>query len=170
MSEYTQGVCHDGAAIMKDGQPLTIEQILEGLRERDEYRNHLAAIAEMTGNGNDVGAAHEGVNAVIEERDALAALLEAAKKLADEDRIISYCMSPYPEGKPEGTLKGWKSKMGRDLHAILAGFDATSLARRDALKQAEALERCAGQIMHDESREWMRCASKKLRKQAEGHQ
>lgn len=35
MSEYTQGVCHDGAAILKDGQPLTIEQILEALQERD---------------------------------------------------------------------------------------------------------------------------------------
>ncbi|MGP9696184.1 hypothetical protein ACT3UG_01095 [Halomonas sp. AOP27-A1-34] len=67
MSEYTQGVCHDGAAILKDGKPLTIEQILEGLRERDEYRNHLAAIAEMTGNGDDIGAAHEGVNALAED-------------------------------------------------------------------------------------------------------
>lgn len=67
MSEYTQGVCHDGAAILKDGQPLTIEQILEALRERDEHRNHLAAIAGMTGNGDDVGAAHEGVNAVVED-------------------------------------------------------------------------------------------------------
>lgn len=37
------------------------------LRKRDEYRNHLAAIAEMTGNSDDIGAAHEGVNAVIEE-------------------------------------------------------------------------------------------------------
>jgi len=38
----------------------------------DEYRDHLAHIAEMTGNSGDIGAAHEGVNAVIEERDALA--------------------------------------------------------------------------------------------------
>lgn len=35
MSEYSQGLCSDGAAILKDGQPLTIEQILEALRERD---------------------------------------------------------------------------------------------------------------------------------------
>lgn len=35
MSEYTQGLCHDGAAILKDGQPLTIEQILEELRKGD---------------------------------------------------------------------------------------------------------------------------------------
>ncbi|WP_422101963.1 MazG-like family protein [Vreelandella sp.] len=36
MSEYTQGVCHDGAAILKDGQPLSIEHILEALMEADQ--------------------------------------------------------------------------------------------------------------------------------------
>lgn len=30
--EYTQGVCHDGAAILKDGSPMTIEEILAELR------------------------------------------------------------------------------------------------------------------------------------------
>ncbi|HIA65821.1 TPA: hypothetical protein EYN98_07120 [Candidatus Poribacteria bacterium] len=33
MSEYTQGVCQDGAAILKDGQMMTIDQVLEELRE-----------------------------------------------------------------------------------------------------------------------------------------
>jgi hypothetical protein len=32
MSEYSQGVCEDGAAILKDGLPMTIEQILTELR------------------------------------------------------------------------------------------------------------------------------------------
>ncbi len=32
MSEYTQGICADGAAILKDGVMMTIEEILEGLR------------------------------------------------------------------------------------------------------------------------------------------
>lgn len=36
VAEYTQGICQDGAAILRDGVPLTIEQILERLRERDE--------------------------------------------------------------------------------------------------------------------------------------
>jgi len=31
MSEYTQGIAWDGAAILKDGQPMTIEQILSEL-------------------------------------------------------------------------------------------------------------------------------------------
>ena len=33
MTEYTQGVCMDGAAILKDGEMMTIEEILDGLRE-----------------------------------------------------------------------------------------------------------------------------------------
>ncbi|MEL7893460.1 hypothetical protein [Vreelandella neptunia] len=49
MSEYTQGVCHDGAAILKDGKPLTIEQILEGLRERDALKSHVVAVAASVG-------------------------------------------------------------------------------------------------------------------------
>lgn len=32
MIQYTQGICQDGAAILKDGQPMTIEEILEELR------------------------------------------------------------------------------------------------------------------------------------------
>ena len=50
MSEYTQGVCHDGAAILKDGQPLTIEQIIEALRERDELKAHAIKVAAAVGN------------------------------------------------------------------------------------------------------------------------
>lgn len=41
MSEYTQGACRDGAAILKDGQPLSIEQILEALREREALAAHV---------------------------------------------------------------------------------------------------------------------------------
>lgn len=31
MSKYTQGVCEDGAAILKDGQPMTIDEIVSEL-------------------------------------------------------------------------------------------------------------------------------------------
>jgi len=30
--EYSQGICQGGAAILKDGQPMTIEEIIEELR------------------------------------------------------------------------------------------------------------------------------------------
>lgn len=35
MSEFTQGVCADGAAILKDGVMLTVEEIIELLRQGD---------------------------------------------------------------------------------------------------------------------------------------
>ncbi|WP_249976116.1 hypothetical protein [Vreelandella olivaria] len=44
-----------------------LKELEEVKAERDEYRNHLAVIAEMTGNAGDIGAAHEGVNALMEE-------------------------------------------------------------------------------------------------------
>lgn len=33
MPEFSQGVCHDGAAILINGAPLTVEQIIEKLRK-----------------------------------------------------------------------------------------------------------------------------------------
>jgi hypothetical protein len=32
MNDYSQGICEDGAALLKDGLPMTIEQILTELR------------------------------------------------------------------------------------------------------------------------------------------
>jgi len=43
MSEYTQGICMDGAAILKDGEMLTIEEILEGLRAGEEAKQQATA-------------------------------------------------------------------------------------------------------------------------------
>jgi hypothetical protein len=34
--EYSQGICGDGAAILKDGQPMTIEQIVQELQVAQE--------------------------------------------------------------------------------------------------------------------------------------
>lgn len=44
--EYSQGVCHDGAAILKDGEPMTIEQILDDLRAGQAARAQQAGIGE----------------------------------------------------------------------------------------------------------------------------
>lgn len=185
MSEYTQGVCADGAAILKDGQPLSIEQILEALRERDEYHSHLATISEMTGNKGDIGAAHEGVNVVIEdlgrhkrmfvaaceslgeiqktlgneivgiepqlvkeiveERDALAAHVERLQEALRESLLlVENDLVPALEGAGEldEDIEEWKAAMSES--------PATSLARRDLLNQADAMERLAD-LKHRES-------------------
>lgn len=47
MSEYSQGICQDGAAILKDGQMLTIEDILEELRENAELKEHFELAMEV---------------------------------------------------------------------------------------------------------------------------
>ncbi|AYF32324.1 hypothetical protein CUU95_18420 [Vreelandella alkaliphila] len=90
MSEYTQGVAADGAAILKDGQPLSIEQILEALRERDALAAHVQRLIN-TGNATDMCTFGE------------------TKEVLEWDKA---CNDTPPN----------------------------SLARRDALKQAEALE------------------------------
>jgi hypothetical protein len=36
MNDYSQGICEDGAAILKDGLPMTIEQILTELRSAQQ--------------------------------------------------------------------------------------------------------------------------------------
>lgn len=38
MTEFTQGICQDGAAILKDGEPVTIEQILAAFRALDAVK------------------------------------------------------------------------------------------------------------------------------------
>jgi hypothetical protein len=36
--KYTEGICEDGAAILCDGQPITISQILGRLNLMDEFK------------------------------------------------------------------------------------------------------------------------------------
>jgi|GEM_PF-2397649 len=51
MSEYTQAVCQDGAAILKDGQMMTIEEIIAHLRagqNQAETIKRLSNIEEST--------------------------------------------------------------------------------------------------------------------------
>ena len=47
--EYTQGICQDGAAILENGQPLTIEEILERLRSAHAVNHDAGASDLVTG-------------------------------------------------------------------------------------------------------------------------
>ena len=38
MNEYSQGVCEDGAAILKNGQPMTVEEIIQSLQELEKVK------------------------------------------------------------------------------------------------------------------------------------
>lgn len=44
--EYTQGICQDGAAILKDGESMTIEQILEDLKAAQAAQQGSAPIPQ----------------------------------------------------------------------------------------------------------------------------
>ena len=44
MSEWTEGVCSNGAAILRDGQPVTISELLEHLNRCESIRS--AALEE----------------------------------------------------------------------------------------------------------------------------
>lgn len=173
MSEYTQGICEDGAAILRDGERLTIEEILHGLQQGDELAELLTEarellrqayhrlgdnaerIAELEYNQSEYDRLHAelakvlrhdapapslcdlvGVaQMIVKERDELAAIIEAAQRLADEDR------EDHPIYGSSGTFcsPGWKSKFGRDLHRILNASRSDALARRDARVAAKTL-------------------------------
>ncbi len=49
MAKYTEGICQDGAAILKDGEQITVDQILRELNEAgEEYKlRALQAIANL---------------------------------------------------------------------------------------------------------------------------
>ena len=53
MSEWTEGVCSNGAAILRDGQPVTISELLEHLNRCESIRSaaleEAAKVAETWG-------------------------------------------------------------------------------------------------------------------------
>ena len=68
MAKYSQGICQDGAAILLDGGPITIEQIIESLRELEvtntlleERQQVLDAIPECEVHGKCIPHALEWI-------------------------------------------------------------------------------------------------------------
>lgn len=95
-AEIVQTVSLYGAAILKDGQPLTIEQILEELRERDA----LAALFFKL-----QGAATDLIHASKEEEAGDAKALDAVSTFCPDcegDGNIAYTTCPICDGA--GTL------------------------------------------------------------------
>lgn len=134
--------------------------------EREEYRKHLSAIAEMTGNGDDIGTAHEGVNAVIEERDALAAHVEL---LSDNLQASINGIEWYRHN----TSVDWGEADDEHLkycEEAIKKKPATSLARRDALKQSEVLMLAAPNMVDILDRNKLKALSELIKATAEGHQ
>lgn len=48
METYTQGVCQDGAAILCDGKPLTIDEVIKRLNELTQIKyDHIEVIKNI---------------------------------------------------------------------------------------------------------------------------
>lgn len=45
--EYSQGICQDGAAILKDGQMMTVEEIVKELQQRGQLVDQLKDCLEL---------------------------------------------------------------------------------------------------------------------------
>ncbi|WP_339118531.1 hypothetical protein [Halomonas sp. BMC6] len=135
-----------------------LKELEEVKAQRDEYRNHLAVIADMTGNKGDIGAAHEGVNAVIEELAARLKLIEFLNQqntmLQEQNDTLAAHMKELSsnalalaaacENKADLPLHKWAVKCAMLVSRVQASVNelpSTSLTRRDALKQEEALSR-----------------------------
>lgn len=78
MSEYTQGIAGDGAAILKDGEPMTPEEIVKGLQRGERHAtsfNYLCQSIEQL--EEIVGINTGGMNGP-------GPLLNAAEKMAND--------------------------------------------------------------------------------------
>ena len=99
-------------------------------QQRDEYRNHLAMIAEMTGNEGDIGAAWEAVNAI---QEALAASEKREQALAahqvDLVRELTACQAVLHSLSLGGEVT---REYADDAKAVLKRTKEASLARRQA--------------------------------------
>ena len=95
MCEFTQGICHDGAAILKDGEPLTIEQILTGLRNgekalADLKETSLKAMPTTATNGANPAAqcqCHKTINAMT--NGIIDAAIKAVREAIDRNSTFS---------------------------------------------------------------------------------
>lgn len=70
MVEYTEGVCEDGAAILRDGQMMTISEVLEALNDAAEMLEMLEEAAEFVQPFNRAEDLLNRIEAVIAKAEA----------------------------------------------------------------------------------------------------
>src|SRR5690554_6886403 len=82
MSDYSQGVCQDGAAILKDGEMLTIEQILEHLKQRDRLVEVLREVLDARIDFETTATGHSCKDKTAKRYKTRDELRDARKRLA----------------------------------------------------------------------------------------
>lgn len=124
-------------------------QSLEGYRElgeraakaegqRDEYRNHLAMIAELTGNAGDIGAAYEGVVALELHARKLSEALAYATDPENQPEYHEAGMGCGLEDRGitcryEAMRHGWDAAMERVYSEVMPPQELLALPLADAV-------------------------------------
>lgn len=96
MAEYSQGVCGDGAAILRDGQRMTVDEIVAELNAADAVRKERAALYLRARDWAEVSGRMEA------ERDALQARIDGAIKVRVRGKVgelATVCVSHDLAGK-----------------------------------------------------------------------
>lgn len=136
-------------------------------RERDICRDYLAAIAEMTGNGDDIGAAHEGVNALAEDLARHKRMFVAAcETLGEIQQALGNCIVGIEPALVKELVQERDAlaaqlqefrKKSQELHSqyplspwiqqhyesVMRANPEQTLAHRDELKQVEGMKKAA---------------------------
>lgn len=131
MSEtaYTQGTCEDGAAILRDGQPMTAEEILDALRDSEQLK---AEVERLTAevkylDGQRQWLEGEVKRARLDERQAMTYLSQAriaAEHDGDFPSLVEHVKQMAEALRAahemtkaawvEGSNAGWRSARGEE--------------------------------------------------------
>lgn len=77
--EYTQGICEDGAAILREGQPMTVEEILDALRNSEQLKADVEQLKKGVELRDQQNAdLHDMIADIHQERDQLRVALHGA--------------------------------------------------------------------------------------------
>lgn len=118
-SEYSQGICEDGAAILRDGQPMTVEEILDALRDSEKLQAEVERLREHNDELQryNLGFAESELR-FQQERDQLKAAVALA---VDAFKRYEMDVEAYPT--TEHII------MMRNLNGVLAAHDAEVIER-----------------------------------------
>jgi len=118
--EYSQGICGDGVAILKDGQPMTIEEIVDELQKGQAARTQSGQGAEADEVYLPFGAASAYADAKEGDKDNMTISCELVVELIDE----IYRLNAHPQPAQHGSVpEGWKLVPVEPTATMISAFE-----------------------------------------------